>query len=391
VTTQKVYLDHAATTPVHPEVAKVVLNYMVKDFGNASSVHSFGRTTRKAMDEARERVADLINANPKEIVFLSGGTEADNLAIKGVAEAYKDKGKHIITSEIEHHAIIHTCQYLEKQGHEVTYLPVDEHGMVSPEDLLEAIRDDTVLVSIMLANNEMGTIQPVEEIGRICREKGVIFHSDGVQAVGSIPADVDALNIDLLSMSSHKLYGPKGVGALYHRKGIKLVSQQTGGSHEYRLRAGTENVPGIAGFGLAAKLAKEEMEERVSRISALRDKLQYGLMQAVDHVKLNGHPEKRLPNNLNLSFEYVEGESMLLNLDMKGIAASSGSACTSGTLDPSHVLLAMGMKHEVAHGSLRMTLGRETAEEDIDYVLEVLPGIVQRLREMSPLYHKETR
>ncbi len=391
MTTQKVYLDHAATTPVHPEVAKVVLNYMVKDFGNASSVHSFGRTTRKAMDEARERVADLINANPKEIVFLSGGTEADNLAIKGVAEAYKDKGKHIITSEIEHHAIIHTCQYLEKQGHEVTYLPVDEHGMVSPEDLLEAIRDDTVLVSIMLANNEMGTIQPVEEIGRICREKGVIFHSDGVQAVGSIPADVDALNIDLLSMSSHKLYGPKGVGALYHRKGIKLVSQQTGGSHEYRLRAGTENVPGIAGFGLAAKLAKEEMEERVSRISALRDKLQYGLMQAVDHVKLNGHPEKRLPNNLNLSFEYVEGESMLLNLDMKGIAASSGSACTSGTLDPSHVLLAMGMKHEVAHGSLRMTLGRETAEEDIDYVLEVLPGIVQRLREMSPLYHKETR
>ena len=391
MTTQKVYLDHAATTPVHPEVAKVVLNYMVKDFGNASSVHSFGRTTRKAMDEARERVADLINANPKEIVFLSGGTEADNLAIKGVAEAYKDKGKHIITSEIEHHAIIHTCQYLEKQGHEVTYLPVDEHGMVSPEDLLEAIRDDTVLVSIMLANNEMGTIQPVEEIGRICREKGVIFHSDGVQAVGSIPADVDALNIDLLSMSSHKLYGPKGVGALYHRKGIKLVSQQTGGSHEYRLRAGTENVPGIAGFGLAAKLAKEEMEERVSRISALRDKLQYGLMQAVDHVKLNGHPEKRLPNNLNLSFEYVEGESMLLNLDMKGIAASSGSACTSGTLDPSHVLLAMGMKHEVAHGSLRMTLGRETTEEDIDYVLEVLPGIVQRLREMSPLYHKETR
>ena len=391
MTTQKVYLDHAATTPVHPEVAKVVLNYMVKDFGNASSVHSFGRTTRKAMDEAREQVADLINANPKEIVFLSGGTEADNLAIKGVAEAYKNKGKHIITSEIEHHAIIHTCQYLEKQGHEVTYLPVDEHGMVSPEDLLEAIRDDTVLVSIMLANNEMGTIQPVEEIGRICREKGVIFHSDGVQAVGSIPVDVEALNIDLLSMSSHKLYGPKGVGALYHRKGIKLVSQQTGGSHEYRLRAGTENVPGIAGFGLAAKLAKEEMEERVSRISALRDKLQYGLMQAVDHVKLNGHPEKRLPNNLNLSFEYVEGESMLLNLDMKGIAASSGSACTSGTLDPSHVLLAMGMKHEVAHGSLRMTLGRETAEEDIDYVLEVLPGIVQRLREMSPLYHKETR
>jgi len=391
VTTQKVYLDHAATTPVHPEVAKVVLNYMVKDFGNASSVHSFGRTTRKAMDEAREQVADLINANPKEIVFLSGGTEADNLAIKGVAEAYKNKGKHIITSEIEHHAIIHTCQYLEKQGHEVTYLPVDEHGMVNPEDLREAIRDDTVLVSIMLANNEMGTIQPVDEIGRICREKGVIFHSDGVQAVGSIPVDVEALNIDLLSMSSHKLYGPKGVGALYHRKGIKLVSQQTGGSHEYRLRAGTENVPGIAGFGLAAKLAKEEMEERMSRISALRDKLRHGLMQAVDHVKLNGHPEKRLPNNLNLSFEYVEGESMLLNLDMKGIAASSGSACTSGTLDPSHVLLAMGMKHEVAHGSLRMTLGRETTEEDIDYVLEVLPGIVQRLREMSPLYHKETR
>jgi len=336
-------------------------------------------------------VADLINANPKEIVFLSGGTEADNLAIKGVAEAYKNKGKHIITSEIEHHAIIHTCQYLEKQGHEVTYLPVDEHGMVNPEDLREAIRDDTVLVSIMLANNEMGTIQPVDEIGRICREKGVIFHSDGVQAVGSIPVDVEALNIDLLSMSSHKLYGPKGVGALYHRKGIKLVSQQTGGSHEYRLRAGTENVPGIAGFGLAAKLAKEEMEERMSRISALRDKLRHGLMQAVDHVKLNGHPEKRLPNNLNLSFEYVEGESMLLNLDMKGIAASSGSACTSGTLDPSHVLLAMGMKHEVAHGSLRMTLGRETTEEDIDYVLEVLPGIVQRLREMSPLYHKETR
>ncbi len=391
MTTQKVYLDHAATTPVHPEVAKVVLNYMVKDFGNASSVHSFGRTTRKAMDEAREQVADLINANPKEIVFLSGGTEADNLAIKGVAEAYKNKGKHIITSEIEHHAIIHTCQYLEKQGHEVTYLPVDEHGMVNPEDLREAIRDDTVLVSIMLANNEMGTIQPVDEIGRICREKGVIFHSDGVQAVGSIPVDVEALNIDLLSMSSHKLYGPKGVGALYHRKGIKLVSQQTGGSHEYRLRAGTENVPGIAGFGLAAKLAKEEMEERMSRISALRDKLRHGLMQAVDHVKLNGHPEKRLPNNLNLSFEYVEGESMLLNLDMKGIAASSGSACTSGTLDPSHVLLAMGMKHEVAHGSLRMTLGRETTEEDIDYVLEVLPGIVQRLREMSPLYHKETR
>jgi len=388
---RRIYLDHSATTPVRPEVVQAISEYMLEKYGNASSVHSFGREAREGTDEGRERLARLIGASPSDIIFTSGGTESDNLAVKGLAEAYASKGKHIITSQIEHHALLHTCEYLEKHGARVTYLPVDQYGSVDPEDVRKAIAPDTILVSIMMANNEIGTIQDVAEIGRICQKSGVLFHSDAVQALGQLPIDVRKLGIDLMSVSSHKIYGPKGIGALYIRKGIRIASQAHGGHHERGKRAGTENVPGIVGFGLAAELARVEFDERVKHYSLVRDRLMDGIMARIPEVRLNGHRTKRLPNNCNISVLYVEGESMLLNLDMKGIAASSGSACTSGSLDPSHVLMACGLKHEEAHGSLRMTVGTQTTTEDIDYVVAELPPIVERLRAMSPLYSEREK
>ncbi|MDR7865262.1 MAG: cysteine desulfurase NifS [Sporomusaceae bacterium] len=382
----RIYFDHSATTPVDKEAAAAALEYMTEKFGNASSIHGFGREARKAVDEAREKVAALIGATANEIFFTSGGTEADNLAIKGVAFANRKKGNHIITSAIEHHAVLHTCEYLEKHGFTVTYLPVDEHGMVRIEDVKNAITDKTILISIMLANNEVGTIQPVKEIGAIAREKGIYFHTDAVQAVGNYPINVQDMNIDLLAMSGHKFHAPKGVGALYIRRGVRIEAVQHGGGHERNLRAGTENVPGIVGLGKAAEVAKRDMAQKVMYIGKLRDKIISEVMAKIPHVKLNGHPTERLPGNANFSFLFVEGESLLLNLDLKGIAASSGSACTSGSLDPSHVLLAMGLTHEVAHGSLRITLGRGNTAEEVNYFLEVLPEIIDRLRAMSPLF-----
>ncbi|MEW6082795.1 MAG: cysteine desulfurase NifS [Bacillota bacterium] len=385
---RRVYLDHAATTPVRKEVVDVMTRYMLDVFGNPSSIHQFGREARKGMEEAREHVASLVGAQPEEIVFTSGGTESDNMAVRGVAEALEKKGNHIITSAIEHHAILHTCEYLEKhRGYEVTYLPVDYFGMVSPDDVRAAIRPSTVLVTVMMANNEVGTIQRLAEIGLVCREAEVTFHSDAVQAAGAIPVDVEDLAVDLMSLSGHKMYGPKGVGALYIRKGTKIRPIAYGGAHEKQRRPGTEGVPGIVGLGEAARLARAEMDSRVSHVRYLRDRLISGLLE-VEETRLNGHPSHRLPNNSNVSVAYVEGESMLLNLDMAGIGCSSGSACTSGSLEPSHVLLAMGLDHEEAHGSLRMTLGYENTVEDVDYVIGVFPGIVKRLREMSPLARK---
>lgn len=382
---KKVYFDHSATTPVDGEVAKIMIEYMTDKFGNPGSIHFFGREANKAVNEARKNVADLVGATEKEVFFTSGGTESDNLAIKGVALANRKKGNHIITTAIEHHAVLHACEALEKQGFTVTYLPVDENAMVRTEDVKNAITDKTILISVMFANNEVGTIQPIKEIGQLAREKGIYFHTDAVQAAGNYPIDVNEYNIDLLSISGHKLYGPKGVGAIYIRKGVKIESLQQGGSQERKLRAGTENVPGIVGLGKAAEQAKLEMEQRMTHVRGLRDKLMKGIQEKISDIKLNGHPEIRLPGNLNFSFFYIEGESLLLNLDMKGIAASSGSACTSGSLDPSHVLLAMGMNHETAHGSLRLSLGRHNTEDDVNYCLEVLPVIVEKLRSMSPL------
>lgn len=388
---RRVYLDHAATTPVHPEVVEVMRHYMLQDWGNPSSIHSFGREARAGVDEARAKVAALIGADPEEIVFTGGGTEADNMAIKGTAWELRSKGDHIITSAVEHHAVLHTVEWLEKQGFRATYLPVDEYGMVDPGDVERAITSSTILVSIMAANNEVGTVQPVAEIARICREKGVRFHTDAVQAVGQLPIDVHALGVDLLSLSAHKIYGPKGVGALYVRRGVRLTPLLHGGAHERKRRAGTEGVPGIVGLGRAAELARLEFDQRVEHYRRVRDLLWERIRERVPEVRLNGHPTERLPNNLNLSVLYVEGESMLLNLDMKGIAASSGSACTSGSLEPSHVLLAMGIPHEVAHGSLRMTVGVSTTEEDTAYVAESLGEIVDRLRAMSPLWNARVR
>lgn len=388
---RRVYLDHAATTPVHPEVVEVMRHYMLQDWGNPSSIHSFGREARAGVDEARAKVAALIGADPEEIAFTGGGTEADNMAIKGTAWELRSKGDHIITSAVEHHAVLHTVEWLEKQGFRATYLPVDEYGMVDPGDVERAITSSTILVSIMAANNEVGTVQPVAEIARICREKGVRFHTDAVQAVGQLPIDVHALGVDLLSLSAHKIYGPKGVGALYVRRGVRLTPLLHGGAHERRRRAGTEGVPGIVGLGRAAELARLEFDQRVEHYRRVRDLLWERIRERVPEVRLNGHPTERLPNNLNLSVLYVEGESMLLNLDMKGIAASSGSACTSGSLEPSHVLLAMGIPHEVAHGSLRMTVGVSTTEEDTAYVAESLGEIVDRLRAMSPLWNARVR
>lgn len=384
---RKVYFDHSATTATAPEVASQMVEYMTNTFGNPSSVHAFGREAKKAIIHARKQVADLIGAQPEEILFTSGGTEGDNMALRGIAEANKKRGKHIITTQIEHHAILHTCEALEKEGYRVTYLPVDEYARVNPQDVADAISDDTILISVMFANNEVGTIQPIAEIGKIAKEKGIYFHTDAVQAVGNYPIDVNEYGIDLLTISSHKFHGPKGIGALYIRKGVRIKPILFGGAQEKTLRPGTENTSGIVGLGKAAELAQAELTDKINRVQKLRDKLIAGITERIPEAKLNGHPTLRMPGNVNFSFRYIEGESLLLNLDLKGIAASSGSACTSGSLDPSHVLLAMGITHEIAHGSLRLSLGRENTEEDVDYCLEVLPEIVARLRSMSPLYH----
>ena len=385
-----IYLDNAATTKTHPDVVSAMLPYFSDYFGNPSSLYDIAAASRTAVEEAREKVAAAIGAGVDEIYFTSGGTESDNWAIRGVATAHAKKGRHIITSAIEHHAVLHTCEALEKEGYEVTYLPVDEFGRVRVADVEAAIRDDTILITIMLANNEIGTIQPVAEIGEVARSKKIVFHTDAVQAVGQIPVDVNALNVDLLSLSSHKFSGPKGIGALYIRKGTRIAPFMHGGAQEKRRRAGTENVPAIVGLGVAIERAVALMPEKTERIIRLGEKLVAGL-GAIPASRLNGHPKERLPNNVNYIFEYIEGESILLLLNAHGIAASTGSACTSASLDPSHVLLACGIPHEVAHGSLRLTLGEETTEEEIDYVLETVPKVVQRLRDMSPLTPKELR
>ena len=381
-----IYFDNAATTPIRPEVYDAMRPYIESCYGNPSSVYKLARESKKAIDLARKQVADAINADSGEIFFTGCGSESDNWAIKGVALALKDKGKHIITTNIEHHAILHTCEFLEENGYEVTYLPVDEYGRVRAEDVEKAIREDTILVSVMTANNEIGTIEPIKEIGAVCREKGVYFHTDAVQAVGHIKIDVKEMNIDLLSLSGHKIGAPKGIGALYIKKGVKIKNLIHGGQQEKGKRAGTENVIGIAALGKAIELAVSEMEDTTERLKYLRDKIINGVLKNIEYSRLNGHPEERLPGNVNISFEFIEGESMLLMLDAKGICASSGSACTSGSLDPSHVLLAIGLPHEKAHGSLRISLGYQNTEEEVDKLLEVLPPIVQRLREMSPLY-----
>jgi len=385
---KRVYLDYAATSPVKDEVLKEMLPYFTNIFGNPSSVYSYARESKKAIDNARDIVAATINAKAKEIYFTGSGSEADNWAIKGVASALKNKGKHIITSKIEHHAVLHTCEYLEKEGFEVTYLDVDENGFVNLADLENSIRKDTVLISIMYANNEIGTILPIKQIVEIAKRKGVLVHTDAVQAYGNISIDVIDLGVDLLSLSAHKIYGPKGVGALYIKRGTKINSLIYGGAQEMKKRAGTENIAGIIGFAKAAELAIENIEEHATKLKKLRDKLIEEITRTIPHVRLNGDRVKRLPGNVNICFEYIEGEALLLSLDLVGIAASSGSACTSGSLDPSHVLMAIGLTHEIAHGSLRLSIGDFNTEEDIDYVLKELPPIVQRLRDMSPLYEK---
>lgn len=389
--TNKIYMDNAATTPLKLEVLDAMMPYLTEEYGNASSIYATGRDAKRALDEARQTVADALGAKVNEIYFTSCGSEADNWAIQGVAYANKNRGRHIISSQIEHHAVLHTLQYLEKQGFEVTYLPVDEYGLVRPDDLKDAIRPDTILITIMYANNEIGTIEPIDELAQIAREHKIPFHTDAVQAVGHMPINVKELGVDLLSLSAHKLYGPKGVGALYIKNGVKLDNFLHGGAQERGRRAGTENVAGIVGLAKAIELATADIDENMARLTALRDKLISGIQAQIPYCRLNGHPAKRLCNNVNFSFEFIEGESLLLMLDMKGVAASSGSACTSGSLDPSHVLLAIGLKHEIAHGSLRLSIGDFTTEEDIDYVLEVLGPIVQRLRDMSPLYEEVER
>jgi cysteine desulfurase len=384
-----IYMDHAATTAVDPRVVEAMLPYFNPKYGNASSIYRLGQEAAEAIDEARRTVADILGCQPREVIFTSCGTESDNLALRGVGWARRNlgKGNHIITSPIEHHAVSHTCEQLKKHfGFEITYLPVDEHGLVDPDDVGRAIKDNTILITIMYANNEVGTIEPIAEIGKVAKQMGVPFHTDAVQAGGSLNLDVDDLNVDLLSLSAHKFYGPKGVGVLYARKGVPLLPTQTGGGHEGNRRAGTESVPFIVGLATALKIAYEELETNNQRIAALRDRLIKGILDSIVEVELTGHPTNRLPNSASFVFRYIEGESMLLNLDLAGIWASSGSACSSGELEPSHVLLAMGIPPEVAHGSLRLTLGRENTEEDVDYVLEILPGIVQKLRAMSPLY-----
>ena len=382
---KRIYLDYAATTPTHPEAMKVMLPYFTEAFGNPSSIHSFGQEAKEAIEKARNQVAALIGAKSEEIVFTGSGTEADNFALKGVALANQGKGNHIIISSIEHHAVLETCKFLEKQGFPVTYLPVDGYGMVDPSGVKKAITGKTILISVMHANNEVGTVEPIAEIGNIAREAEIYLHTDAVQTAGHIPVDVNKLNVDLLSVSAHKLYGPKGIGALYIRKGTKVSSFMHGGDQERGKRASTENVPAIVGFGKAAEIAQREMLEEAQKLTVLRDQLIEGILKSIEHTQLNGHPVMRLPNNVNVSVDYVEGESMLLNLDLAGICASTGSACSSSDLAPSHVLVAMGLPHLQAHGSLRFTSGKWTTEEEINQVLNVLPGIVSKLRAMSPL------
>ena len=415
---RKVYLDNSATTPVDPQVAEVMMEFLTEAYGNPSSVHDYGRRVRVAIEKARGYVAELIGSTPEEIVFTSGGTEANNLALQGAAKARVNKGRHLITTAVEHHAVLDVMGYLQKNGYELTILPVDEEGIVSVDDVRAAIRPDTIVISVMHANNEVGSIQPIEAIGALARERGVLFHVDAVQSLGKLPISVMDMKSDLLSVSGHKIYGPKGVGALYVRKGVRVAPLMFGGGQERKVRPGTENVLGIVGFGEACRLAGEGFQEFAS-LAVLRDRLLNGILERIPDVKVNGpavngpavngsavsgpavngslvnesslngfRRDRRLPNNVNVSIRYVEGESLLLSLDMQGIAASSGSACTSGSLDPSHVLLAMGLTHEVAHGSLRLTLGKQTVQEDVEYVLEKLPPIVERLRAMSPLYCK---
>lgn len=381
-----IYMDNAATTPIKREILEVMMPYFTDKYGNPSSIYSIGGQSRNAVERAREKVSKVFNAKPQEIFFTSCGSESDNWAIKGIAYANRKRGNHIITSKIEHHAVLHTCQYLEKQGFRVTYLDVDEYGFINLDQLKESIRDDTILISIMFANNEIGTIQPIAEIGKIAKEKGIYFHTDAVQAIGNVKIDVNELNIDLLSLSAHKFYGPKGIGALYIRQGVKIDPLISGGAQERNRRAGTENVPYIVGLGKAIELAYENIDEHNEKLTKLRKRLIKGIFDNIDYVRLNGDEEKRLPGNANFCFRFIEGESILLSLDMEGIAGSSGSACTSGSLDPSHVLLAIGLPHEIAHGSLRLTLGDFNTEEDVDYVVEKLTEIVARLRAMSPLY-----
>ena len=381
-----IYLDNAATTKTAPEVVDAMLPYFSEYYGNASTIYSLGAESKKAMDHARQTIADSLGAKPEEIYFTAGGSESDNWALKATAEAYASKGKHIITTKIEHHAILHTCEYLEKRGFEITYLNVDRDGLISLDELKAAIRPDTILISVMFANNEIGTIEPIAEIGEIAKEHGVLFHTDAVQAYAQVPINVDEMHIDMLSASGHKLNGPKGIGFLYIRKGVKIRSFVHGGAQERSRRAGTENIPGIVGLGAAVERAMRIMDTKTRKEIELRDYLIERLENEIPHCWLNGHRTKRLPNNINFSFLFIEGESMLIMLDMKGICASSGSACTSGSLDPSHVLLAIGLPHEIAHGSLRMTLGEETTREDLDYTVDTLKEIVANLRSMSPLY-----
>ncbi len=381
-----IYVDNAATTKMKPEVLEAMMPYLTEHYGNPSSIYSVAAVSKSAIEEAREKVARAIHADPKEIVFTSGATESDNWALKGIAYANRQKGNHIITTKIEHHAVLHTAEQLEKEGFEVTYLDVDEYGIIDLEQLKEAIKKETILISVMFANNEIGTLQPIAEIGKIAKEHNVFFHTDAVQAIGNVPIDVNELHIDLLSLTGHKIYGPKGIGAMYIRKGTKIMPIMNGGAQENKRRGGTENVAYIVGLGKAVEMATENIDAKVQKISTLRDRFIQRVQQEIPYVKLNGHPSKRLCNNANFSFRYIEGEGLLLFLDMKGICASSGSACTSGSLDPSHVLLAIGLPHEIAHGSLRVTFGDFNTEEEVDYVVDELKIIVNRLRQMSPLY-----
>ena len=381
-----IYMDNAATTQVYPEVFEAMKPYFTEFYGNPSSIYSFAGNSKKAVEDSRKTIADFLGAKTEEIYFTGGGSESDNWALKATADAYGNKGKHIITSKIEHHAILHTCEYLEKKGFEVTYLDVDENGFVNPVDVEKAIRPDTILISIMTANNEIGTIEPIAEIGKIAKEHGVLFHTDAVQAFGHIPMNVDEMNIDMLSASGHKINGPKGIGIMYIRKGVKIGSFVHGGAQERQRRAGTHNVPGIVGIGKAVELARDNMKERMEDETKLRDHLISRVMEEIPYAKLNGDKVKRLPNNVNVCFRFIEGESMLILLDQNGVCGSSGSACTSGSLDPSHVLLAIGLPHEIAHGSLRLTLSEKNTMEEVDFTVDKLKGIIERLRSMSPLY-----